>query len=165
MARHAKAVGLMTSLTVCRKNLLASVVRRKLSLLAAARSARHGFLRRGGRTHRIESAAGEISRVTTEVRAAKENRQSVDRNQPHRQWLSADARFSFLTLHRRVHLLHVGLFAVIHSLSGAKRRFRFVVHCVTSWEQQAILRLQERVKHLGPLARRLPQSQARLPLI
>src|SRR6478735_3276021 len=122
----------MTGLTICCENLFSSVVRRKLSLLAAARSACHCLLRRGRRTHWIESAAGEISRVTAEVRAAKENRQSVDCDQPDRQRLGAYSRFAFLALHSRVHLLDVGLFAVIHSLPGAKRRFRFVVHCLTS---------------------------------
>jgi hypothetical protein len=79
---HAKTVGLVTRLTISRKNLFAAIVWRKFSLLAAARSACHRFLGCGRRTHRIESAAGEISRVTAEVRAAKENRQPVNRDQP-----------------------------------------------------------------------------------
>jgi hypothetical protein len=61
--------------------------------------------------------------------------------------------------------LHVGLFAVIHSLPGAKRRFLFVVHCVISWEQQAIRRLLEQVKHLEPLVRVMEQLPVRLRLI
>src|SRR6266481_2987415 len=73
LAGHAKAIGLMTGLTISRKNLLASIAWRKFSLLAAGRSPSHCFLRRGRRTHRIESAGDEISRVTAEVRAAKEN--------------------------------------------------------------------------------------------
>src|SRR5262245_65781286 len=72
----------MAGLTIGRKNFLASVARRKFGLLAAGRTACHCFLGCWWRTHRIKSAAGEISRVTPEVRAAKENRQSVDRNEP-----------------------------------------------------------------------------------
>src|SRR5258705_9288762 len=82
LAGHAKTVGLVTRLTIGRKNLLASIARRKFSLLAAARSSCHCFLRRGRRTHRVESAGDEISRVPAEVRAAKENRQPVDRDEP-----------------------------------------------------------------------------------
>src|SRR5438874_13741403 len=51
LAGHAKTVGLVTSLTISRKNFLASIARRKFSLLAAARSHCHCFLRRWWRTH------------------------------------------------------------------------------------------------------------------
>jgi len=63
--------------------------------------------------------------------------------------------------------LHVGLFAVIHSLPCPQRRFRFVVHCVISWGQQALRRLLERVKHLlvRLLVRLMEQLPVRLPLI
>ena len=42
----------------------------------------------------------------------------------------ADTRLAFFTLNGGVHLLHVGLFAVIHSLPCPRRHFRFVVHCI-----------------------------------
>jgi len=62
--------------------------------------------------------------------------------------------------------VHVGLFAVIHSLPCTKRRFRFVVHRILIFlQQQAILRLPERVKQLGLLARAMRQARVRLPLI
>src|SRR4029453_4539950 len=64
LAGHAKTVSLVTGLTISRKNLLASIARRKFSLLAAARSSCHCFLRRGRRTHRIESPPGGISPST-----------------------------------------------------------------------------------------------------
>src|SRR5262249_23551815 len=153
----------MTRLTISRKNLFASVAWRKFSLLAAARSACHCFLRRRWCTHWIESASDEISRVTPEVRAAEENRQSVDRDQPHRQRLGAYAWFAFLALHSSVHLLDIGLFAVIHSLPCARRRFRFVVHCIIFLRQQAIP--QVRAKHLGSALPVMQQVPARLRLI
>src|SRR5690349_14041118 len=106
----------MASLTVGRKNLLAAIARRKFGLLAAGWSACHCFLRRGWRAHRIESTTGKISRVTAEVSAAEENRQPVDRDEPHGKRFGAYARFAFLALHGCVHLLDVGQFAVIHSL-------------------------------------------------
>src|SRR5262249_24129102 len=91
LARYPKTVSLMTGLTISRENLLTSVARREFSLLAAGRSSCDCFLRSRRRTHRIKSAADEISRVAPEVRAAKENRQSVDGNQPYSKRLSPDA--------------------------------------------------------------------------
>src|SRR5262249_54292976 len=83
LAGHAESSRLMAGLAICRKNFFAAVARGKFSLLAASRSARNCFLRCWRRTHRVESAAGEISRETAEVRAAEENRQSVDGDQPY----------------------------------------------------------------------------------
>src|SRR5262249_42827670 len=91
LARYPKTVSLMTGLTISRENLLTSVARREFSLLAGGRSSCDCFLRSRRRTHRIKSAADEISRVAPEVRAAKENRQSVDGNQPYSKRLSPDA--------------------------------------------------------------------------
>src|SRR5262249_34670905 len=117
------------------------------------------LFRRSRSAHWIESDIYEISRVTAQVRAAEENRQTVNCDEPHRERLSADAWFAFFPLHSCVHLLHVGLFAVIHSLPCAQWHFRFVVHCVIFWLQQAMLRLPERVKYLE-LA---PQAMRRTP--
>src|SRR3982751_6355497 len=108
----------MARLTICTKSFFAPIVRRYLGgLLAAGRSTSHCFFRRRRRTHRIEAASNEIPRVTAEVRTAEEDRQSVNRNKPDRERLSADARFAFFPLYSCVHLLDVGLFAVIHSLA------------------------------------------------
>src|SRR5436190_20714017 len=148
----------MTRLTIGRKNLFAPVAWRKFSLLAAAGSASYCFLRRGRRAHRIESAAGEISRITAEVRAAEENRQPVKCDEPHRKRLGAYARFAFLALHSCMHLLHVGQFAVIHSLSWARRRFRFLVHGVIFWEQQARRSMPDWVMYLEPLPPAMRQA-------
>src|SRR2546423_15225931 len=88
------------------------------------------FFCRGWRAQWVEPAANEVARVTTEIRATKKNRQPVDRDEPNRERLGTDARFAFFTLNSSVHLLDVGLFAVIHSLAYARRLFRFFVHCV-----------------------------------
>jgi len=98
-------------------------------LLTASRTSRC-FLCSRRRPHRIEPAAAEIPGITPEIRASKKYRQSVDRDQPNRERLGADARFAFFALHSGMHLLDIGLFAVIHSLAYARRLFRFFVHCV-----------------------------------
>src|SRR5439155_376213 len=129
LTRHALTIGLMTGLTIRRENLLAAIVGRYFRRLLAASRTRHCFLCRRRRAHRVEPATAEVARVTAEIRATKKNRQSVDRDEPNRERLGTDARFAFFTLNSSVHLLDVGLFAVIHSLSHARRLFRFFVHC------------------------------------
>src|SRR4029078_2782238 len=77
LAGHAKTVGLVAGLTICRKNLFAWVVRRKFSLLAAAWSACDCFLRRGRRTHWIQAAGDEISLARGEQCVTQENHQGM----------------------------------------------------------------------------------------
>src|SRR5438067_12816798 len=151
----------MAGLTICTKNFFAAIARRKFNLLAAAGPACHCLFRRGRRAHWIESAGYKISRVTAEVRAAEEDCQTVNCDEPYRERLGADAWFAFLTLHSCVHLLHVGLFAIIHSLPCAQRHFRFVVHCTIFWLQQAIPRLPDWVMRLEPLPQVMHQPPAR----
>ena len=83
----------------------------------------------------VRSVAG--APVAPEICAPKKDCQPVNRDQPNREWLGADAWFAFFALNRSVHLLDVGLFAVIHSLAYARRRFRFFVHCVVILQEQA----------------------------
>jgi hypothetical protein len=51
-------------------------------------------------------------------------------------------------LNSSVHLLDVGLFAVIHSLPRARRLFRFVVHYIFILPAREIQRLQDWVMRL-----------------
>ena len=62
------------------------------------------FLCRRRAAERIESVAAEISRVTAEIRAAKEDGETIDRDQPKRERLQAGTRLAFLTLNRGVRL-------------------------------------------------------------
>src|SRR4030095_3791836 len=82
----------------------------------------------------VERVTAEVAKVTTKISAAKEYRQSVNGNQPNRERFGADAGFALFALDGSVHLLHVCLFAVIHSLPHSEFfrgwRFRFFVHCV-----------------------------------
>src|SRR2546422_85702 len=54
----------------------------------------------------------------------------VNSDQPNRKRLGTDAWFAFFALNSCVHLLNVGLFAIIHSLTDARWRFWLFVHCV-----------------------------------
>src|SRR5205823_13821942 len=138
----------MTVLTIRRENLLAAIVGQKFRRLLAASRTRHCFLCRRRRAHRVEPATAEVARVTAEIRATKKNRQSVDRDEPNRERLGTDARFAFFTLNSSVHLLDVGLFAVIHSLAYARRLFRSFVHCVFILLAREIQRLADLVLQL-----------------
>ena len=109
------------------------------------------FFRRRRCAHRVKPAAGEVSRVTTEICAAKEDCQSVDRDKPNRKRLGADARFAFFALNGSVHLLDVGLLAIIHSLADARWRFWFFVHCIVILQE-----LVTPVLAIRLLARALP---------
>src|SRR5437762_4966318 len=99
------------------------------SLFSAGRT-RSCFLCRRWRAHRIESTTCEISRVTAEISTTKKHRQSVNRDQPNRKRLGANAWFAFFALNSGVHLLHIRLLAIIHPLPHTRWRFRFVVHCI-----------------------------------
>jgi hypothetical protein len=103
------------------------------------------FLCRRRCAHGIEPASDEIPGVTTEIRAAKKYRQPVDRNQPNRERLGANAWFAFLALNSSVHFLDIGLFTIIHSLADSRWRFGFVAHCVFILPAREIRRLPERV--------------------
>ena len=123
-------------------------MRRQFGSLFAASSTRCCFLCRRRRAHGIQPACQKISRVPAEIRAAKKYRQPINRDQPNREWLRADARFAFLALNSGVDLEDVGLFAVIHSLAYARRLFRFFVHCVFILLAREIQRLADLVLRL-----------------
>jgi len=67
----------------------------------------------------IERIATEVSRETAEVRAAEENRETVNRDQPDGERLEADFRLRFFPLDRGMHTLDIFGLAVIHALPGA----------------------------------------------
>ena len=103
-------------------------------MFAATWTCRRLFRRRR-RTHRIKPATDKIPRVTPKVCAAEEDCEPVNRDKPNREWLGADARFAFFALNGGVHLLDVGLLAIIHSLADARWRFWFFVHCIVILEE------------------------------
>ena len=159
LAGHTETTGLVTRLAIRSENLFAAIVRRKFCRLLCT-------LRSGSFFHRchftavwIKRFAAKVSRVTAEIRAAKKYRQPVNRNQPNRERLSADTRFAFFALNSGVHLLDVGLFAVIHSLANARRRFRFFVHCVFILLARGNRRLRARVMRLVIPRRAVPLRQ------
>src|SRR5439155_26635856 len=102
----------MACLAIGRKNLFAAIARRKFrDLLCALRSA--GFFHRLWLAAvRVKRLTAEVSRVTTEIGAAKKHRQPVYCDQPNRARFSADTRFPFFALNGGMHLVHVRLFAV-----------------------------------------------------
>ncbi|HEX9238383.1 MAG TPA: hypothetical protein VF866_06430, partial [Xanthobacteraceae bacterium] len=58
----------------------------------------------------------------------------------------ADARLPFFALNGSVHLLHVCLFPVIHSLANGGCRFRsFLVHCVVIFLARPVAMLPARL--------------------
>src|SRR6202011_1521674 len=125
----AETVGLMTSLTIGRENLLAAIARRKFRLLFATAGTSGTFFRRWRTAHRIQTIAAEVSRVTSEIGAAKEHGQSVDYDQPNRERLETDARFALFSLNSSMHFLHFLVLAVIHSLTNAHGRiWSLLVH-------------------------------------
>jgi hypothetical protein len=137
----------VTGLAIGCENLFAAIVRRKFRRLLCALRARNFF-------HDVRLAAiwikrltAKVSGVTTEIGAAKKYRQSVNCNQPNRERFGTDAGFALFALDGSVHLLHVGLFAVIHSLAHSECfrgwRFRFFVHCVVIFPAMAILQLRD----------------------
>src|SRR5207302_7341137 len=102
-----------------RENFLSAIMRRQLGLLLLTlRSA--SFFHWRGSLQRIKSIAGKISGVATEIGAAGEDRDTVNRDQPNRERLESDARLTFFALDRGVHFLNVGSFAVIHSLASQR---------------------------------------------
>ena len=117
---------------------LSKIPRRKFcGLLCALRST--GFFRNARcATERVKSVTAKVSGITAEIGAAKKHRQTVHCNQPNRERFGADARFPFFALNGSVHLLHVCLFPVIHSLANGGCRFRsFLVHCVVILVERA----------------------------
>jgi hypothetical protein len=149
LTRHAESVGLVTGLAIGCENLFAAIVRRKFHCLFCALWAGNFF-------HGVRLAAiwikrftAKVSGVTTEIGAAKEYRQSVNCNQPNRERFGANAGFALFALNGSVHLVDVGLFAVIHSLAHSECfrgwRFRFFVHCVVIFPALAILQLRDSV--------------------
>src|SRR5437870_1376758 len=84
---EAVAVGLMTDLAVRSESLLAAIGRGKLLGSASAGCARPAAFLRGRRTyHRIEAVAAETPGITSEVGTPKKDSDSVDRDEPDRQW-------------------------------------------------------------------------------
>src|SRR6266566_5642549 len=78
LTSHAQTVGLMTCLAIGRKNLLATVPRRKFcGLLCALRST--GFFRNARcATEGVKSVTAKVSGITAEIGAAKKYRQPVN---------------------------------------------------------------------------------------
>src|SRR5206468_375943 len=77
---HAKAGGLMTCLTIGGKNLFAAIARRKFRDLLCALRSRNFFHRLRLAAVRVERVTAKVSRVTTEIGAAKKYRQPVNRD-------------------------------------------------------------------------------------
>src|SRR2546423_8838447 len=99
---NTKAVGLVTSLTIGRENLFATIAWRKLGFLLLSLSCAT-FFRRRRSAHRIKPVTGKISRVTTEVGTAGKNREAINNDQPDRKRLESKKRLAFLGLDRRAH--------------------------------------------------------------
>src|SRR4030081_1942565 len=112
----------MTSLAVRRINFFAAIARCKLGLLFAAAGTSGTFFRRGRTAHRIQTITAEVSRVTSEIGAAKEHGQSVDYDQPNRERLETDARLALFALNGSMYFLHFPLLAVIYFLTHAPWR-------------------------------------------
>src|SRR5439155_24277801 len=87
---------------------------------------------------RLKRVTAKVSRVTAEIGTAKNYRQPVHYDQPNRERFGADARFPLFALNGSVHLLHVRLFAVIHSLANAGcRLWSFLVHSIVTFRLPA----------------------------
>src|SRR5437667_6149080 len=127
----------MTCLTICRKNLFAPIARRKFRDLLCALGSGSFFHRLWLAAVRVERIAAKISRVTTEVGAAEKHRQPINRDQPNRERFASDARFALFALNGGVHLMHVCLFPVIHSLANTRRIRNFLVHCAVTFPARA----------------------------
>ena len=79
----------------------------------------------------IETVAAKVAGETSEVSAAEKDREAVNRNQPDRERFETDTRLAFLPLDRGMHLMHVRVFAIIHSLADATLG-RVLVHFFSS---------------------------------
>jgi hypothetical protein len=146
---HAETIGLMAGLTIGGKNLFAAIARREFRRLLCALRSTGFFHRLRLAAVRVERFAAEVSRVTTEIGAAKKYRQPVNCNQPNRERFPPDPRFALFALHGSVNLLHVCQFVVIHSLANARCRFwSFLVHCVVILPALATARVIRRVPEL-----------------
>src|SRR6266550_1324539 len=66
---------------------------------------------------RVQTVAAKAPGEASEIRAAKENREGVDSDQPKGKRLQTHARFLFFPLNCSVHFLHVLAVAIIHSLA------------------------------------------------
>src|SRR5438128_3262690 len=139
LAGNPKTVGLMACLAIGRKNLHAAIARRKFRDLLCALGSASFFHPLRLAAVRVKRVTAKISGVTTEIGAAKKYCQPVNCDQPNREWFGADARFPLLALNGGVHLLHICLLAVIHSLPYAGCRFRsFLVHCALTFRVPAM---------------------------
>ena len=109
----------MTNRTVRIKNFLATIARRKLRLLFGTLCAR-SFFAGGGPPSGSSPSPLKVSRIASQIRAGKENGESVNDDQPDRERLETDARLEVRAEWRRELLLHVSVLAVIHSLANAQ---------------------------------------------
>src|SRR5438477_10937304 len=126
---HAHATHLMASRAVGRENFLAAIGLGKFLRLCAARPVLSRLWRTRRTAKRIKTIAAEVSRVAAEISAAAKDGESINRNEPKRERLEAHARLALFALNRGVHLIHLGRFAVIHSLPDAALwRGRALVH-------------------------------------
>jgi hypothetical protein len=74
----AETVGLMTSLTVRREDLFAAIARRKLRNLLCALGAGSFCHRLWLAAVRVKRLTAKVSRITTQIGAAKKHRQPVN---------------------------------------------------------------------------------------
>ena len=120
----------MTNRAVRRENLFAPIGLGKFRRLFATRTARAQLFWLRDKSG-IETVAAKVAGETSEVSAAEKDREAVNRNQPDRERFETHARLAFLPLDRRMHLMHVRVFAIIHSLADATLG-RVLVHFFSS---------------------------------
>src|SRR5437899_10510573 len=128
----------MTCLTICRKDLFAPIARRKFRDLLCALGSGSFFPRLWLGTVRVKRLTTKVSGVATEIGTAEKHRQPINRDQPNRERFASDARFALFALNGGVHLMHVCLFAVIHSLANTRRIRNFLVHCAVTFPARAM---------------------------
>ena len=131
LSRHTESGRLVTGGAIGRENLFAFFRGCQFRGLFAA-TAGTALAREPRRAAEVvESVATEISRITTEIGAAKKDGHSIDRDQPKRERLPANARLGFFPNDGGMGVADLLGFVVIHSLTRAVFG-RWAVHFVAS---------------------------------
>src|SRR5438094_456160 len=123
LAGDTETVGLMTCLTICRKDLFAPIARRKFRDLLCALGSGSFFHRLWLAAVRVERIAAKISRVTTEVGAAGKHRRPINREQPNRKRFASAARFALSALNAGAAWMPVWAFAAAAGDGEARGAF------------------------------------------
>ena len=118
LSGNTETVRLMASLTVGRKNFLATISTELTPELLPRSGQPRQFSLTSAAPKRIETITGKISRIAAQIRTAQKGRQTISCDQPNRERLQSNTRFAFLSLNRCMHFLDIRGFAIIHSLAS-----------------------------------------------